>query len=105
MSTSPTKDNVFSNYSTSKADFLTYLVTPVDDLNMIRTYNVISGAKEVSSEIIEEQQKIISFPSIEPYLDRIEIKHEDFIKFKNRLESEEVFDNPNLIKLLEDYLE
>lgn len=105
MSTSPTKDNVFSNYSTSKADFLTYLVTPVNVLNMIRTYNVIPGAKEVYNEITEEQQKVISFPVIDPYLDRIEIKHEDFIKFKNHLKSVKIIENPKLMRLLEEFSE
>jgi hypothetical protein len=77
----------------------------VNDLNMSRIYNLINEVKEITCEMLEEQPKIINYPVTEHCFDRIEINHDDFVNFKNHLESEEVFENPKLIHLFEDYFE
>ncbi len=99
------KENSLLGYSTSRASLLTYPITPVNDLNMSRIYNLINEVKEITCEMLEEQPKIINYPVTEHCFDRIEINHDDFVNFKNHLESEEVFENPKLIHLFEDYFE
>ncbi|MFA5467551.1 MAG: hypothetical protein WC224_00665 [Sphaerochaetaceae bacterium] len=104
MSTKSPKDDLSQSCSTDSAGLLAYPITPLHALEVQSIHDFITDIDGCAYEIIKTPQEIVINAEVEFYQDRIVINNDDFVKFKDHLESKQEFENPNLKSLLEKFL-
>jgi hypothetical protein len=99
------KLNDFSSLcTTSRAGLNSYPLTAAPDFNAIYIYDVVNGIEDVASVFMSNIQSIFAKSEDDMFRQRIVVEDEAFYKFKNHLESTEVYQNTGLEKLFKKFL-
>jgi hypothetical protein len=103
MDTTVKFNDISSSYTTSRAGLLTYPTTAMPDFNAVYIYDVINGMQAVASGMLNKIQSKLTYPEVELYREKIIVKHDDFVRFKNHLEATDIQENPSLDKLIKKF--